>query len=1134
MRQGIVWRSVNDVLTFGYAAGTVLELWLLGRAQATFQGSPIQIASRKALALLTYLAVEGGTHHRDAVACLLWPEQGQSQALASLRQALYTLRRSIPKDPIDGDRRTLRIHGDELWIDVWEFDSWLEAAARALPDEASQRDLVRLEHAAALHRGDFMQGFTLRDCPAFDAWQALQAEEQRRKLKSVLRALVDGYVDERELERAIDHGRNLLVLDPYDQAEHRRLMLLRSLADHGAAAIRQHETFVKLLRDDLDVEPDDETTRLAEAIQRREVRQFLKRVPAGDPLAELARLSVEKPQAHESDALHPSTQRRRSNLPPQPTAFVGRRRDLGDLGGLLANPAARWITIVAPGGMGKTRLALAAAERQMAHGGFEDGIYFVPLTSVRAVASFAQAVADAMDIKLLGRDDVAQQLSRHLSGRNLLLVLDDVEHVLNGGGLVSELLADAPDLKVLVTSRVRLDAPEEWLYQLWGLDVPSGTLAVGELRTYGAIELFEGCAKKADPHFDLGANAHDVVRICRHLQGMPLGIELAAAWVTTIPCRDIADEIGKDPGFLETRAHAVADRHRSLKAIIEYSWTQASEAARSTFQGLSVFRGGFTRQAAEQVAGASLPILASLAERALIRLRESGRYDIHELLRQFAEAKLRLEPKAYQVAERAQAMHFADMLAKLEPDLKSARQFEALDDIAADVDNVLTSWHWATSHHDVATIDQLAMGFFLYCEMRGLAQLGNEVLERAIAALGDGDPMDDRRAATLTKLLVGQGILRTRIGLDHPRLRRIAESGLRPLAIHDPLSYVYSVHWLATGLPYRGQHAEAEALLDQAEAVARKADDAFSVATLLQTRGHNLYIAGRLLEAEPMLEKSLTAFDACGDRKFKSVGLNNASRTAMKMGDYDRATSLNPEGLAIRRMANDPLGTAASLIVRGRLKTRLGQYPLARRDLDQAASLMQQSSNYQYWWMLKLDELQLDVERGHHERAHERFQQPRPNDGSLTDPYSEVQRLNGSAHLCYVQRDYVGARSLLERSLAMGDGLGHLHNEATALHHLGFVDLAEGNIGAAKGHFERCLDICRRTGAAPLALSVLLGWAEFEVGARKLHLLNVVLQDARATHHTRETSKRKLFDLAPTDRAYLDVPDLWQVVHDLM
>jgi DNA-binding SARP family transcriptional activator len=1109
----------------------LLRLWLFGRAQATDEGAAIQIGSRKALALLAYLAVQGGAHHRDTLAGLLWPEQGQAQALAGLRQALYTLRRSVAKSLLEADRQLLGINDDALWIDLREFDALTAATSSAHAADAHEDDATRLERAVTLVQGDFMHGFSLRDCPAFDEWQALRSEEYRRKLKDVLRTLIGWYTGERMLERAIDHGRHMLLLDPYDQTEHRRLMVLLTLADHQAAALRQHATLAKLLEDDLGLEPDDETTELHEAIKRGDVHLLLRRMPAGAPLSELAPLLTERRRLPEGGAVRSSQQRPRSNLPPQPSAFVGRQRDLQDLSGLLANPAARLITIVAPGGMGKSRLALAVAERQLAHGTFEDGVFFVPLAAVQEVAFLAQAIADALDIKLLGHEDAEPQLIRQLSGQSLLLVLDNLEHVLSGGGLVAELLAHAPGIKVLATSRERLNAQEEWLYQLWGMGVPTEDLDVDDMRKFSAIDLFERCAKKASPKFDLGKNGHDVVRICRHLQGMPLGIELAAAWVTTIACKDIADEIEKDLGFLESRVPAIADRQRSLNAVFEYSWNRASEAVRTTFQKLSVFRGGFTRRAAEQVAGATLPILASLAEMALIRLRDSGRYDIHELLRQFAEAKLRLQPTAYDEAVRAQAVHFADMLARLEPDLKTAGQFEALDAIAADIDNVLTSWQWAISQHDVAVIGKLAMGFFLYCEMRGLAQMGKEVLRRGIDALGDRGSMDGRTSVTLAKLLVGQGILHVRMGYDKSQLQQPSARLLQHLAVHDPPTYVYAVNWLATGLPYEGRHAEAEALLGRAEALARRTDDAFSVAFLLQTRGHNLYIAGKYLEAAPIFEESLAAFDACGDRKFKAVGLNNWSRTAVNMGDYDRAARLNAEGLAIRRLANDPLGQAASLIVMGRLETGLGQYDVAERCLEQATRLMHQSSNYQYWSMLKLDELQLDIDQEHYERARERFQQPRPVPGYR--PYYEAQRLNGAALLCYVQHDYVGSRSLLDRSLALTDQLGHLHHRAKALHYLGLVDLAEGSIGAARDHFKRSLDICRTTGAAPLALAVLMGWSAFESGARKLDLLTLIQRDARATHRTREAARRELLELAPTVLTHPGLPDLWQAVREL-
>ncbi len=1116
-----------------YATRTLLELWLLGRVHATFEGSPLKIAPRKALALLAYLAVQGGTHHRDALASLLWPEQDQTRALASLRQALYTLGNSVAQDVIDRDGQTLRIASDSLRIDVKEFDALIAKEPGDRVVEAPGYEPVGLERAVELYRGDFMQGFTLRDCPAFDEWQYHQAETYRQRCRGALRSLTAWYAEAGRLERAIAYGRALVALDPLDQSEHRRLMLLYALADHEAAAIRQYEALAKRLADDLSIEPDEETTEVYQAIKRREVHLLLGRTPGDAQHAALARLLGGKPRAYGIDAPHAFLPGPRTNLPARPTELVGRQGDVRSIGDLLATPAARMITIVAPGGMGKTSVALAVAEQQVAQGSFRDGVFFVPLTSVRSVDFLPQAIADALQMKLLGSDDPSRQLVQQVSEHSMLLVLDSFERLLSGAGLVSDLLANAPELKVLVTSRARLHAQEEWLYQLWGLEVPSAAHDVVEMRNHGAVELFERCATKADPQFDLSRSGREVVRICRLLQGMPLGIELAAAWVATIPCRDIAVEIERDLGFLDARARPVTDQHRSLQAVFEYTWSQASEQVRSTFQRLSVFRGGFTRHAAEQVAGATLSILASLTDMALIRLRDSGRYDIHELLRQFAEAKLEMQPNEHQGAQRASALYFADMLARLEPDLESARQFEALADIAADIDNVLTSWHWATRHRDSAVISTLAMGFLLFCEMRGLAQLGSEVFQGAIDSLADSGSMDGRSAATLAKLRVGHAVLRMRTGDDPKRLFPDRTDSLHSLSVDEPRAYVYCINWVATGLPYEGRHAEAGALLDRAEVIALGDDDTFGMAWLLQTRGHNSYIAGRLTEAEPFFERSLSAFDACGDRKFKALGLNNWSRTALKLGFYDRAASLNAEGLAIRRMAEDPLGVAASSIVRGRLMIHLGQYTRARRHLDQAARSMQRSSNYQYWWMLELEELQLDIELGNTERAHTRFQQSRPRYGQYSDPYSNVQRLIGSAHLSYLRNDFEAARSLLDASLSMSDDLGHLHNMARALHHLGFVDLAEGNLRAARDSFARALDVCRATGAAPLALATLMGWSELEAGTSRIELLALVRQDARAAHHTREAARHKLLELEPSDRVSLDLPDLWQLIGDL-
>jgi DNA-binding SARP family transcriptional activator len=221
----------------------VLRLWLFGRAQATDEGATIQIGSRKALALLVYLAVQGGAHHRDTLAGLLWPEQGQAQALAGLRQALYTLRRSVAKSVLEADRQLLGIIDDALWIDLREFDALMAATSSALAADAHEDDAARLERAVTLVQGDFMHGFSLRDCPAFDEWQALRSEEYRRKLKDVLRVRSLAGTPTSESSS----GPSIMATICFFWTRMTRRSIVGSwcsitLADHQAAALRQHAT----------------------------------------------------------------------------------------------------------------------------------------------------------------------------------------------------------------------------------------------------------------------------------------------------------------------------------------------------------------------------------------------------------------------------------------------------------------------------------------------------------------------------------------------------------------------------------------------------------------------------------------------------------------------------------------------------------------------------------------------------------------------------------------------------------------------------------------------------------------------------------------------------------------------------
>jgi predicted ATPase len=381
-------------------------------------------------------------------------------------------------------------------------------------------------------------------------------------------------------------------------------------------------------------------------------------------------------------------QRPKHNLPAQTTPFVGREAELTELAKLLDHSKIRLITIVAQGGMGKTRLALELAEQALTPDTsskgrgetteFENGVYFVELAPLSDAANIVSAIAEAVSYQFQadGRDQ-KQQILDFLGSKNLLLVMDNYEHLLEGATLVTDILKAAPHVKILATSRQRLNQSGETLFNLEGMDFPAWETPSDALE-YAAVKLFIQSAKRAKPDFEITADNMDAIaRICKLVQGLPLGIVLAAAWLSMLSPDEIATEIAKSIDFLSSDMSDVPARQRSMRAVFDYSWDLMSEDEKQVFMKLSVFRGGFTREAAEAVAGANLRVLMSLMNKSLIRRdADSGRYQIHELLRQYAEQRLEITSTADETRLK-HSDYYIDFLIRHESNIKGQRQLNA-------------------------------------------------------------------------------------------------------------------------------------------------------------------------------------------------------------------------------------------------------------------------------------------------------------------------------------------------------------------------------------------------------------------------------------------------------------------------
>lgn len=397
------------------------------------------------------------------------------------------------------------------------------------------------------------------------------------------------------------------------------------------------------------------------------------------------------------------------NLPAQTTDFVGREVELDELREIMRSN--RLVTILAPGGMGKTRLSIELARRQLNR--FEHGVYFVELAPLTDPANIANAIAEA--VKLQFQQDERsrdQQIFDYIADKEILLVLDNFEHLLLGVSFITELLQACPNLKSVVTSRQRLGLSSETVFQLDGMDVPDFE-SPEDVISYSAIQFFMQSARRARPDFELTDDNLDVVvRICRLVYGMPLGILLAASWLELLSPEEISKEINESLDFLESVLSDLPERQRSIRAVFDYSWHLLSEAEQDVFMKLSITRGGFDRDTASAIAGANLRLLMGLMSKSLIRREPgSGRFYIHELLRQYAEEQLAGSGRIEETRD-AHCNYYLTFVGDRFEDLRGGRQLAAVDEIDAEMENIRVAWFWAVEHGYADLLDAAVLALY--------------------------------------------------------------------------------------------------------------------------------------------------------------------------------------------------------------------------------------------------------------------------------------------------------------------------------------------------------------------------------------------------------------------------------------
>ena len=858
-----------------------LRLTFLGGFEAALDGKPITgFISSKAQAVLCYLAVDGRTHSRHALATMFWSDMPDKEAMTNLRQVLSNLRK-LAGDHVTITRQTAVFNRyNSYWLDVAVFvasSEWRVASGDSSP-AARHSPLVRLEEIAALYRGDFLAGFHVRNAPDFEAWARLQQEWMREHALDIFGRLTTQQIAQGAYKRALASLARQLEMEPWREEAHRQRMWLLAKTGQRNAALHQYDVCRHILRQELAVEPAQETTLLYNRVRAARKRPFF---PQPHPVA----------------------------------SFIGREQELAEIGRLLRGTAYQLISIVGLGGMGKTRLAQEAV-RGWPHL-FLDGSFFVRLAAVESEAGVITAVARAIGLHFYGRSPRRQQLITHLRDQETLLVLDNIEQLVAGDGtaiipLLIDLLEQAPQLKLLITSRQRLNLRQEWVLPLDGLAVEDNAdvLFVERARQHGAVHV---------------GDAPSVSRICHLLGGSPLGIELVAGLTAQQSCAAIAQQLTQDLDAAAASWRDVIPRHRSLRVVFEQSWRLLPATLRATLARLSLFHGRFSAAAALRVSGAVASDLRLLADRSLLVV-DNGRFDLHPVIQQFTQGKLEAMGEMAAIWA-AYGGYYADFLQQRE---SVAHTPLMLAEIDGEWSNIAAAWGWMMSEGVVTAVNQSIIPLFTFLETRARYQEGVSMMGEAVnmlAAITDNPEarLAYGRALMFSGVFIGcMGRFKEALA-EHKRSFHVLQS-----LPHEP-EMARSLIYHALNLQDVGRYDEAETYCQRGLTLYQKLNDKSGIASAIKTLGHIDYNSGRWKQARRYYEQTAVLYEELGNQRESSAMLLNLGNIAYEQGAYTEAKARYSESLLFKEAVGDLSGIARATHNLGLTALALKEYDEARR-----------------------------------------------------------------------------------------------------------------------------------------------------------------------------------------------------------
>ncbi|MFN8489914.1 MAG: tetratricopeptide repeat protein [Caldilineaceae bacterium] len=916
----------------------LLKATLCGAPILTLGEQPLTgLITGKALALFVYLAVTGQPHSRDMLADLLWSELANQQARNNLRYVLSDLRQVVG-DYLTITPQRIRFNQESpYWLDV-------EALRTTLAAKPATVDLPAWQAALDLYQGEFLADFTVRNAPRFMEWLQQERAALHQLVVHGLSQLAEGYLQQGNHAAGLATTQRLLQLAPLYETGHRLQMALLAQSGQRAAALAHLGAFEQRLAAELGVTPEAESHAFYEGLLAEE-------------------------QAHLAPAATAPAPGPRHNLPGQLTPFIGRTGEIATIRATLLEPQQRLITLVGEGGIGKTRLALAIAHQ--VQDDFPDGIWFVPLIGLAPTADLpdrlAGAIATAVQLSFSGQVALSIQLFKQLQTKQSLLILDSFEHLLDGADFILELLRNTNAVKILVTSRHILNFQAEYAWRVEGLAAPqpayTESLSPEMLLHYDSVALFVERARRVVRGFTLTEqNQYEVARICQFVQGLPLGTELAAALTRHYTCAEIAQALDQNYAILATAQRDIQPRHRSIEATLAYSWSFLSEPEARIVAQCSVFRGGFSREAAEQIMGATRSELDALEDQSLLRLVRGtagqSRYEMHELVRQYAARQLQSSPALVQATRTRFCTYYTNFIAARVEALVQDQQ--AVREMQADLNNVRQTWQWITDLANVAALAKSSDGLFRFFYIMGMYQEGESAARTAVQALHGllaASPVAEADQTSIRYELVRGLLTQARFCERLARLEeaeRLTQEGVQrahalgfvELEARGCLGLAALAQIRFDNLTMRRMGEKMLALVE---------GGGFSPTEGVRMKSYGLKYLGIYGVYSGDYQQALTCFDdglrlaqQIQDRELETMLVNNLGVVHGMMGAFSQAIHCYQQTLAISRSLGERNGAGLALINLGEIYHALGDWEEAKDQIGQALALYHEVG-YQFY-----------------------------------------------------------------------------------------------------------------------------------------------------------------------------------------